>query len=81
MKKSLIYSGWYLLIPGITTLLLFYSQKGKSGGDMAFLLFSIAGSLLYHAILIVTLRLEKRVVCSILSFSATGISSWLMANS
>ncbi|MNJ83562.1 hypothetical protein D3C87_09830 [compost metagenome] len=78
-KNLLICLLWYLLIPAIVTSLLFYSQKGKSGGDIAFLLFSVAGSLLYHAILIVNLHLKHRVYFSILSFSVTLVASWLIS--
>ncbi|MNU90312.1 hypothetical protein D3C71_801760 [compost metagenome] len=80
MKNSSTYFLWYLLIPAIVTFFLFYSQKGKSGGDIAFLFLSVAGSLLYHAILIVNLRLKYRIYFSILSFSVTTITSLLISN-
>lgn len=79
MKTFLIYFFWYLLIPAIATFLLFYSQKGKSGGDIAFLFFSVIANLLYHAILIVNLRLKYRIYFSVFSFSVALISSWLIS--
>lgn len=79
MKTFLIYFLWYLLIPGIATSFLFYSQKGKSGGDIAFLLFSVVANLLHHTILIVNLSLKYRIRFSVLSFSAALISSLLIS--
>ncbi len=79
MKTFLIYFLWYLLIPGIATSFLFYSQEGKSGGDIAFLLFSVVANLLYHTILIVNLSLKYRIHFSVLSFSAALISSLLIS--
>lgn len=72
------YLAWYLFAPLSIIGLIFYSQYGKSGGDIAFLLFTTVFNIIYFLMVAFNVKLKQGVVCSLVGFSITLLLAFLV---